>query len=80
MTNHSYFVLMQRLKSEVEGLRKEVKRLELDNASKHAELVDSKLSEQSNLKTMYMWQSRVKIEHYSVAYFDSKHCSTVLLL
>ena len=52
--NCSYFVLMQRLKSEVEGLRKKVKRLELDNASKHAELVDSKLSEQSNLKTMYM--------------------------
>ena len=36
---------MQQLKSEVEGLRNEVKRLELENASKHAELVDSKLSE-----------------------------------
>ena len=38
---------MQQLKSEVEGLRKEVKRLELENTSKHAELVESKLSEWS---------------------------------
>ena len=54
LSNHFYFVLMQQLKSEVEGLRKEVKRLELENASKHAELVDTKLSKQSNLKTMYI--------------------------
>ena len=37
-----------------------------------------------NIK-LYMWQSRVEIEHYSVAYFStalppSKHCSAVLPL
>ena len=39
----SYFV--QQLKSEMDCLWKEIKKLELENASTHTELVDSKLSE-----------------------------------
>ena len=40
---------MQQLKSDIEGLSKEVKELKLENASTQTELVDSKLGEGENV-------------------------------
>jgi len=37
------FYFVQQLKSEIDGLKKEIKKLELENACTHTELVDSKL-------------------------------------
>ena len=39
------FYFVQQLKSETDGLKKEIKMLELENARTHTELVDCKLSE-----------------------------------
>lgn len=39
------FYFVQQLKSEIDGLKKEIKKLELEDACTHTKLVDSKLSE-----------------------------------